>query len=310
MKKYLFGIDIGGTSVKIGLFNLKGNLLKKWDIITNKEDLGKHILDDVYKSIKYQIPDLEEVDGYGFGVPGPVVNSKIIKCVNLGWENYDLISIFSKLVNNENILVENDANVAALGETLHGAAFGYSNSAMLTLGTGVGGGIIVNSKIIDGAHGAAGELGHMHVVKENGRLCNCGNYGCLETVASATGIKNTFIELQKNSSIDSILKDKEHLSAKMIIEAAKKGDVLSLEVVEDFTYYIGYACSVLSIITNPDIIIIGGGVSKAGTYLLNKIDHYFRKMMFEPVKETKIVLAKLGNDAGIYGAASLVKNDR
>ena len=310
MKKYIFGIDIGGTTVKIGLFNLKGSLIKKWNITTNKEEDGKYVLIDIFNSIRLQIPDLDEVYGYGFGVPGPVVDSKVIKCVNLGWKDYDLFSVFSKLVNNNNIYIENDANVAALGENQFGAALGVKNSAMITLGTGVGGGIVVDGKIVDGAFGAGGEIGHLHVIKENGHLCNCGNYGCLETVASATGIKNLYTDLEKNSNIDSLLKNKEHLSAKMIIDAAKKGDLLAEEVVENFTYYIGFACSVLSIITNPDIIVIGGGVSKAGIYLLNKIDHYFRKLMFEPVRKTKIVLAKLGNDAGIYGAVSLVINNR
>jgi len=306
MKKYVFGIDIGGTSVKIGLFNLEGILLEKWDINTNKEENGKYILNDIYNSVIKRTPNLDEVSGYGFGVPGLVVDSKIIKCVNLGWENYDLKSIFSKLVNNTNIIIKNDANVAALGEASSGATIGYKNSVMITLGTGIGGGIIVDGKIVDGAFGAAGELGHLHVVKENGRLCNCGNQGCLETVASATGIKNKFIDLRDNSNIDSIVDEKLHLSAKVIVDAAKQGDLISEEVIESVTYYIGYACSILSVVTNPDIIVIGGGVSKAGTYLLNKIDHYFRKMMFEPVKNTRIVLAKLGNDAGIYGAASLV----
>lgn len=310
MVKYLFGIDIGGTSVKIGLFNLNGALLKKWDLATNKEKLGEHILDDIYKSIISQIPNLEEVKGYGFGVPGPVVDSKIIKCVNLGWKNYDLISIFSKLVNNNNIIVKNDANVAALGETLYGAAIGFEHSVMITLGTGVGGGVIINGNIVDGAHGAAGEIGHIRVIKENGSRCNCGNYGCLETVAGSNGIKNLYNELEEHSNIPSLLKGKEHLSVKMIINAAKNGDLLAEEVVEKFTFHIGYVCSVLSVVTNPDIIIIGGGISNAGIYLLNKIDHYFRKMIFEPVKKTKLVLAKLGNNAGIYGAVSLVKNNR
>lgn len=306
MEKYIFGIDIGGTSVKIGLFNLEGNILKKWDITTNIENNGKNILNDIYKSIVSQIPNLQEVRGYGFGVPGPVVNSIITKCVNLGWETYDLVSIFSKLVNNNNIIVKNDANVAALGETISGAAIGFKNSVMITLGTGVGGGIIVDGKIVDGAFGAAGEIGHLHVVKDNGRLCNCGNHGCLETVASATGIKNLYTDLANASNINSILRDKKNLSAKIIIDEAKKGDLIAEVAVEKVAYYIGHACSVLSIVTNPDIIIIGGGVSKAGTYILDKIEHNFRKFMFEPVKSTKIVLAILGNDAGIYGAASLV----
>jgi len=307
MKKYIIGIDIGGTTCKIGLFNLKGLLLKKWDIHTNKEDNGKYILHEVFNSIHHQIPNLEEIQGYGFGVPGPVVKSKVVRSVNLGWEEYDLISIFSKLTNNTNIKIQNDANVAALGETIYGAAIGYKNSAMITLGTGIGGGMIVDGKIVDGEHGSAGELGHLNVIKDNGFLCNCGNYGCLETVASATGIKNLYKDIKSRSNYDSILNNRNNISAKMIIDAAKKGDLLSLEVVERFTYYVGYACSILSITANPAIIVIGGGVSKAGQFILDKIEKYFSELLFLPVKNTKIVLAKLGNDAGIYGAATLVK---
>jgi len=307
MKKYIVGIDIGGTSCKIGLFNLSGTLLKKWDIHTNKEENGKYILNDIYDSIHHQIPDLNEIYGYGFGVPGPVVKSIVVRCVNLGWKEYDLVSIFSNLTNNNNVQVQNDANVAALGETIFGAGIGFKNSAMITLGTGIGGGIVIDGKIVDGAHGAAGELGHLSVIKGNGHLCNCGKHGCLETVASATGIKNLFNDLDQKSNVDSLLTDREHISAKMIIEAAKKGDLLALEVVESFTYYVGYACSILSITSNPAIIIIGGGVSRAGSFIIDKIDKYFREFIFIPVKDTKIVLAKLGNEAGIYGAASLVK---
>ena len=206
----------------------------------------------------HSISDLEEIYGYGFGVPGPVVNSKVVRCVNLGWTDYDLVSIFSRLTNNKNVKVQNDANVAALGETIYGAGIGFKNSTMITLGTGIGGGVIVDGEIVDGAHGASGELGHLKVINDGGHLCNCGNHGCLETVASATGIKNLYNDLKSKSNMESILRDKKRISAKIIIEAAKNGDLLALEVVEKFTYYVGYACSILSITVNPSIIIIGG----------------------------------------------------
>lgn len=307
MKKYIVGIDIGGTTCKVGLFNLEGIFLKKWILNTNILESGKFILNDIYNSIVAQVPDLNSIYGYGFGVPGPIKDSKVLKCINIGWENYDLIPIFSELVNNDNIIIENDANVAALGESIYGASVGYKNIALITLGTGIGGGIIVEGSIVKGASGSAGEIGHLNVIKENGYLCNCGSYGCLETVASATGIKKQFMDLKLHSNKSSILDKLKTITTKNIIDAAKQDDLLALEVVDNAAYQIGYACSVLSIITNPDIVIIGGGISNAGTFLLNKIDYHFRKMIFQAVKDTKLVLAKLGNDAGIYGAASLVK---
>ena len=186
MEKYIYGIDIGGTNTKIGLFSLEGDLLDKWEIVTNKTDNGIHILKEIYESINGHQIDLKDVLGYGFGVPGPVMDGYIIKGINIDWENYNLKTEFIKLVKNEKVFVENDANVAALGETWQGAAKGYINCAMITIGTGVGGGIIVNGEVVVGAHGSGGEIGHIRVVHENGLLCNCGCKGCLETVASAT----------------------------------------------------------------------------------------------------------------------------
>ncbi len=306
MEKYIYGIDIGGTTIKIGLFSLEGDLLDKWEIVTNRADNGIHVLKDIHESIKRHQVDLKDILGYGFGVPGPVVDGLIIKGINIDWENYNLQTEFSKLTNNEMVFVENDANVAALGETWQGAAKGYKNSAMITVGTGVGGGIIVNSKIVDGAHGSGGEIGHIRVIHENGLLCNCGNKGCLETVASATGIKNMFKSMLRLSELTTELKDIQNISVKMIFDAAKKGDPLCLAVVDKITYYLGYTCQILSVITNPDIIIIGGGVSNAGNFFIDKIRKHFREIAFKSVKNTLIVKAKLGNDAGIYGAASLV----
>ena len=306
MKKYIYGFDIGGTTVKIGLFSLNGKLIKKWEIRTNKSENGKHIITDIYDAIKnYHIP-LEEIVGYGFGVPGPVVDGKIIQCVNLGWYSYDLKSEFSSLVNSDTIYIENDANVATLGETYRGAAKGYKNSALITIGTGVGGGFVVDSKIVNGVNGAAGELGHIKVKHHNGRLCNCGNEGCLETITSATGIKNEFKEMLATTTTPSRLRDMDDPSVKMIFDAAKEGDQLCIDVIDNITYYLGYLCHIISLTYNPNIIVIGGGVSKAGSFFIDRIKGHFDALLYKPVKETKIVKAELGNDAGIIGAASLV----
>jgi len=309
MKKYIYGFDIGGTTVKIGLFNLSGELLKKWEIHTKTENKGKDILLDIYNAIKSSDIQLKDVLGYGFGIPCQVFDGVILNGVNIDWKNYDLKSVFSKLVSNDNIFIENDANVAALGETLKGAGIGYVNSVMITVGTGVGGGIVVNSKVVGGVHGSGGEIGHLKVVHDNGLLCNCGNTGCLETVASATAIKTRFNTLLEANKFDTLLKDKKNISVKMIFDAAKNNDILSLKVVDKTAYYLGYACQILSVITNPSVIIIGGGVSNAGRFLIDKINENFQKMAFKTVKDTLIVQATLGNDAGIYGAASLVIND-
>ena len=309
MKKYIYGFDVGGTTVKIGLFNLVGDLLKKWEIHTNTANKGKTILSDIYKSIKAYDIELDEVLGYGFAIPCQVIDGVILNGVNIDWEGYDLIGKFSSLVQNNLIFVQNDANVAALGETWMGAAKGFKNSVMITVGTGVGGGIVVNNKVVDGAHGSGGEIGHLKVVHENGTLCNCGNTGCLETVSSATGIKIVFNKLLQLNKFETELKDLKNISVRMIFDAAKDNDPLCLEVVNNTAYYLGYACQILSVITNPDIIIIGGGVSNAGDFFIDKIRNEFKQMAFKTVKDTLIVHAKLGNDAGIYGAASLVIND-
>jgi len=306
MKKYIYGFDIGGTTIKIGLFSLSGDLIDKWEIVTNKTEKGTLILEDIYQAIKEHQVNLEEVLGYGFGVPGPVIDGLVVKGVNIGWENYNLKTEFSKLANSDLIFVENDANVAALGETWHGAAMGYQNSVLITVGTGVGGGIVVDSKVIEGAHGSGGEIGHIRVIHENGLLCNCGNKGCLETVASATGIKNTFKTILHSSNLKSKLRNIDNPSVKMIFDAAKDKDPLCLAVIDKTSYYLGYACQILSVITNPDIIIIGGGVSKAGNFFIERIRSHFQQIAFNSVRDTLIVEAKLGNDAGIYGAASLV----
>lgn len=308
MKKYVYGIDIGGTSVKMGLFSIEGTLLKKWEIKSDTSDQGQNVIRDIYNSILHTTPNLDEVLGYGFGVPGPVINNNVSVVVNLGWKNVNLKEILQDKLQNTNIHVANDANVAALGEAAYGAGKGKQQVGMLTLGTGVGGGIVVDGKLVEGFHGAAGEIGHLFVDEKYSLQCNCGNKGCLETVASATGIKNVYYKLKEEYKGDSVLFDLEHPSAKSIFDAAKQNDEFAILVAEESSRFIGYACSVMSVMTNPEVIVIGGGVSRAGEYLLDKIRKHFDSYAFSAIKGTKIVEATLGNDAGIYGAARMVIN--
>jgi len=307
MERYIYGIDIGGTSIKFGLFNLQFRLLEKWEIPTNNSESGRYILDDIVEDIKKHTPNLEEVYGYGFGVPGPVVKNVIKMCVNLGWDEMDLPTLLQNRLRNERIYVGNDANVAALGEAFLGAGHGRKNVAMITLGTGVGCGIVVDGMILEGYNGSSGEIGHLTIPQDNPYKCNCGKDGCLETVASATGIKNIYYRKIENYDGESSLLAVSNVSSKDIFDAAKNGDQLATYCVQEAGFYIAYACHVLSITTNPSVIVIGGGVSKAGQFLLDKIIVEFRKLAFKPTLNTQIVLATLGNDAGIFGASELVK---
>jgi len=305
---HIIGIDIGGTSVKIGLFDTEGNMTKKWSIFTNKEDNGKYIMKEIYQSLINKKIDLEKVVGYGFGVPGPVVNGTVLQAVNIGWYNYDLALEFSQLVSNSNVHVGNDANVAALGEVFKGAAKGKKDIAMITLGTGIGGGIIIDGHSIEGVFGAGGELGHIVVEFDHPRQCNCGSLGCLETIASATGIKSEFKELAHSGKYHTFLTNIDKPSAKKIFDAAMRGDELSNVVIDKVAYALGYACHMVSLVVNPEVIVFGGGVSRAGEFLFEKIRKEFKEYKFYAVQNTIIVGAELGNDAGMYGAAYMVSN--
>jgi len=307
MMQSICGIDIGGTQVKIGQFDLEGNLLNKWAIDTNKEENGKHILSDVYNFLNETI-NLKTVIGFGFGVPGPVKGNQVLECVNLGWGYKDVKAEFEALVGNDKIItVDNDANVAALGEASFGAGDGAKNTVMLTLGTGVGGGVIIDGNILKGVNGAGGEIGHMPMV-EGGFLCGCGNYGCLETLTSATGIKALATKYLKEGTLTSRLSLEEDFSAKFVFENAKRGDVLGMKVVEDVAYYLAKACATLAVTVDPESFIFGGGVSAAGDFLFDKVKDNYQNIAFKPVKNVTFKVAKLGNDAGIYGAMMAVKN--
>lgn len=309
MKNYCFGIDIGGTTVKCGLFQVSGEVVDKWEIPTRTENNGANILPDVAASIAAKIQerklDKEEIAGVGVGVPGPVNEAGEIPCaVNLHWGYVNLVKELGDLTGLP-VKAGNDANVAALGEMWKGGGAGYQNVIMVTLGTGVGGGIIVGGKIVTGSNGAGGEIGHVHVEDAIEDACNCGNKGCLEQVASATGIVRLAKEALAASDKASILREQE-VTAKAVFDAVKAEDELAKEVAERFGKYLGKALAVFAGVVDPQVYVIGGGVSKAGTILLDYIQKYYKEYAFSACKNAVFALAKLGNDAGIYGAAKLI----
>ncbi len=310
MAEYVFGVDIGGTTVKLGLFDNSGNVLDKWEIPTRTENGGTNILPDIAQSIQDKMSEKniekDNVAGVGVGAPGPVDGAGIIhKAVNLGWDEMNLKLELSTLLSGMRVEGGNDANVAALGEMWKGGGQGYANLVAVTLGTGVGGGIIINGKIMTGATGSGGEIGHIHVEDEESEACGCGNYGCLEEYASATGITRLANRKLQASDKDSVLRQGE-VSAKTVFDAVKAGDELAIEVAQQFGDYLGKGLAVIAGVINPEIFVIGGGVSKAGEVLFDYIKPAFDKTVFHGCKDTKFALATLGNDAGIYGAAKMV----
>ena len=312
MDKYCFGVDLGGTTVKIGLFSIEGQLQDKWEIPTRTENHGAEILSDIAASIQRRMDtghlSKEQVTGIGIGVPGPVLNENIVQgCVNLGWGNVRVADELSALTGLK-VKAANDANVAALGEQWQGGGKGFQNLVMFTLGTGVGGGIIQNGRIISGANGAAGEIGHMVIVDSDEVVgtCGCGHRGCLEQVASATGIVNLTEKKLAECSQDSVLRDISPLTAKDVLDAAKSGDALAEQAAENMMKQLGRAAAYIACVVNPDIFVIGGGVSKAGEYLIEGISRYYKDYAFHASADTKFALASLGNDAGMIGAAGMV----
>lgn len=310
MKKYCFGVDIGGTSVKLGLFTCEGELLDKWEIPTAKADGGAAILTDVATSLEKKLSERnltkEEFVGVGIGIPGPVsADGTVFECVNLGWGTTPVKAEMEKLIG-LTTAVGNDANVAALGEQWQGGGKGFESSVMITLGTGVGGGVILNGEILAGANGAAGEIGHLYVNYEEEDLCNCGKPGCLEQYASATGIVKEAKRYLAAHDEPTSLRGVEPLSAKIICDAAKNGDSVAQKMVDQLGRYLAIACSHLSHVVDPEVFVIGGGVSKAGEILLDAIRRHYDPICMKAVKGKPFKLATLGNDAGIYGSAKMV----
>lgn len=310
MDKLCFGVDIGGTSVKLGLFTDKGSLVDKWEIPTRTEDKGSFILSDVVASIKEKITeknlDKKQLVGIGIGVPGPVTeDGTVINCVNLGWGVFNVVDEMKKYTDLP-VKVGNDANVAALGEMWEGGGKGYQNMIMVTLGTGVGGGVILNGEILCGSKGAAGEIGHLTVCYEEPDACNCGKHGCLEQYASATGVVKEAKRMLSRTDEPSVLRDVENITAKAIFDAAKDGDTLAVKLVEQLGRYLGLALSHIAAVVDPQVFVIGGGVSKAGSILIDSVkEHYESNVMFA-LKNKEFRLAELENDAGIFGSAKLI----
>lgn len=306
---YLFGIDLGGTTVKLGLFDEKGTILDKWEIPTRKENNGSLILQDIADAILAKMEersiDKKDVIGAGMGVPGPVDAKGIVhKCVNLGWGEMNVADDLSAKLGFP-VKAGNDANVAALGELWQGGGKGYRNMVAVTLGTGVGGGVIIEGQMIAGATGAAGEIGHIHVEDEETEVCGCGKKGCLEQYASATGIVRLAQRRLAKDDKPSILRENE-VGGKAVWDAVKAGDALAIEVAEQFGEYLGKGLASIADVVNPEVFVIGGGVSKAGEVLLPYIEKNFHKYVFHACDGAKCVLATLGNDAGIVGAARLI----
>ena len=312
-EKCCFGVDVGGTTVKIGCFDKEGHLISKWEIPTRKESQGKYILPDVAESLKERMEmdgiELENVQGIGIGVPGPVLaNGTVERCVNLGWGHTDMKGILRQYFPGVDIEAGNDANVAALGEVWRGAGRGKKNAVMVTLGTGVGGGVVIDGKIVSGVHGMGGEIGHIHIRDEDQDTCNCGGHGCLEQTASATGLVREAKRLLQAApeKTSSMLEYGEKLEAKDIVACAVQGDELALKAIDTMSFYLGRALASIAMVVDPEVFIIGGGVSRAGKFLNDRIEKYYYEYAPLTGSKSEIVTALLGNDAGIYGAAKMV----
>ena len=307
MKNYCFGIDVGGTTVKLGLFSTAGELLDKWEITTRTENFGENILSDICEAMEAKLAE-KDIEGVGIGLPGPITNDgTVLQCVNLGWGTFNVEEKLSEMFRGIKVKAGNDANVAALGEAWQGGGKDYDDIVMITLGTGVGGGVIINGKILTGYNGGAGEIGHMHVDDNETDSCNCGRKGCLEQFTSATGVVRLAKRLMNNTDKETKMREfGENITAKDVFDLAKEGDAGANEVVETMGTYLGTAMSHIAVVVNPQAFIIGGGVSKAGQFLIDAIKDKYRETCFAACGDAAVHLATLGNDAGMYGAAAMI----
>ncbi|MBE5799060.1 MAG: ROK family glucokinase [Clostridiales bacterium] len=306
MDQLYFGVDIGGTATKIGAFDQRGALLSKWEIKTDISENGSLILPHVAEEILHYARNLSRVIAIGVGIPGPVQRGGYVKrCVNLGWGDFNPARELASILRGVPVFAGNDANMAAMGEYWQGSGRDAENLVFITLGTGVGGGIILDGRMVYGMGGLGGEIGHVVVNPEETIPCNCGQYGCLDQTASATGIVRAAQRLLQESGAPSTLRALENITARDVVDAARHGDELAEKAFESCMYFLGKSMAMLTNIIDPEVFIIGGGVSKAGDYLVDTVKKHYEAMATLSENKAAIVLAKLGNDAGIYGAAKL-----
>jgi len=312
--KYYFGIDIGGTEIKFGFFDETKRLIDTFKILTPTENIREELVNSIFLKVKERLENekltFDSLYGIGLTIPGPVNSAGIIIfCANLnvGYD-FDIVTAIKEKFNKPNlkVVVGNDANLAAYGEYKILARSNLSNLVFITLGTGVGGGVIVNKKLVTGFTGSAGEIGHMPYDLNNNRKCGCGGIGCVETVAGTAGMIQTANDLMKKEK--SIMKDKT-LTPKVIFDSAKEGDLVALKVVDSVSQAIGYMAATIATIVDPELFIIGGGVAQAGQFLLSKINYHYQQVARFETTKARFELAKLGNDAGFYGAFYLLLED-
>ncbi|MEY2192465.1 ROK family glucokinase [Neobacillus sp. BF23-41] len=317
-RKWIVGVDLGGTTTKLAFVTTEGEIVHKWEIPTDNSNEGQNITGNIAKAIDEKLAEHDQLKsnllGIGMGAPGPVNYEKgiVLNVVNLGWpDNYPLKDRLEAATSLP-AAIENDANSAALGEMWMGAGAGAKDLVCVTLGTGVGGGVIVGGKVVQGINGAAGEIGHITAIPSGGAPCNCGKTGCLETVASATGIvRLAKVELAKGlkGELSEKLAENSSITAKDVFDAARNSDELAKSILDEVSFHLGFVLASIANTLNPEKIVLGGGVSKAGDILVVPVKNNFEKFAFSPVRDsTKLALATLGNDAGVLGAAWLIKN--
>ena len=306
MDQLYFGVDIGGTTTKLGAFDARGQLLSKWEIKTDTSENGSLILPNIAEEILHYARSLARVVAIGVGIPGPVQRGGYVKrCVNLGWGDFNPARELAAILRGVPVFAGNDANIAAMGEYWQGSGKDADSLVFVTLGTGVGGGIILEGKMVHGAFGLGGEIGHVVVNPDEPMACNCGQFGCLDQTASATGIVRAAVRALDACDTPSVLRELDRITARDVVDAARHGDAIAEAAFDRCMFFLGKGMAMLTNILDPEVFIIGGGVSKAGSYLVDTVSKHYNELSVLSEKKAKIMLAKLGNDAGIYGAAKL-----